>query len=305
MTKKVVVDIDEICAAMDYMESNHYLDLETGEVITVSDLDNDEGVSDKIDEEPERYKAIPTISSWEAYRYMEDFIYTLEDEKLKNELSHAIKGKGAFSRFKNVLAKNPEEQIMWYDFHNRISKQKAIEWLESVGIKVKENNTKDNWVEEEIKKKKELIEQSINMFVESVSKIDGIIEIALFGSLVTGKKRIAKDIDLMVFIEDINCIDKLALCHRRVLGKFHANPDVFVFTKNKQFLGNICRRKECPARSVDCQVLDCGKIKYIRKRQNLIFNERNIFKNKPRLLWLNPQYETSISEGWFNQIFGK
>ncbi|MEW6558091.1 MAG: UPF0158 family protein [Elusimicrobiota bacterium] len=307
---KITVNIDEICGAMENnsMEIKHYFDLETGEIITVSGFNNeydDENVSDKIDEEPDRYEAIPTISSGEAYRHMEDFIYTVKDEGLKGELSRAINGKGAFRRFKDVLAENPEEQIMWYDFHDKIIKQKATEWLESIGIKVEKDDREDNWIEQEIKKKKELIEQSINMFVELASKIDGIIEIALFGSLATGKKRIAKDIDLMVFIENTDCIDRLALSHRKVLGKFHASPDVFVFTKNKQFLGNICHRKECPSMSVDCQILGCGDIKYLEKRQGFTFNERNIFKDKPKALWLNPQYEVSISEGWFNQIWGK
>lgn len=308
--KRFAVNIGEICGAMENnsLEIRYCLDLETGEVITISDFNNefdDENALDKIDEEPERYKAIPTMSSDEAYRHMEDFICTVKDEKLKGELNRAINGKGAFRRFKDVLAENPEEQIRWYDFHDKIIKQKAIEWLENIGIKVDKEEERNNSVEKQIKEKEELIEQSINKFVELVSKIDGIIEIALFGSLATGKKRIAKDIDLMVFIEDMDCIDKLATCHRKVLGQYHSSPDVFVFTKDKHFLGNVCHRRECPSQSVDCQVLDCGNIKYLEKRQGFTFNERSIFKNKPRVLWLNPQYEVSISEERFNQILRK
>ena len=236
MKKKVAINIGEICDAMENnsLEIRRFLNLETGEVITVSDFGNefdDENVSDKIDEEPECYKPIPFISSWEAYQNMENFIYTVIDEKLKGELNRAINGKGAFRRFKDVL-----------------------------------------------------------------------IEIALLGSLATSKKRIAKDIDLMVFTENTDCIDKLAMCHRKVLGKFHSSPDVFVFTKDRQFLGNVCHRRECPSQSVDCQVHGCGEIKYIEKRQGFTFNERNIFKNKPRVLWLNPRYEASISDGWFNRL---
>ncbi|MEW6042091.1 MAG: UPF0158 family protein, partial [Elusimicrobiota bacterium] len=165
MNKKIAVDLDEICGVMENnsMEIGYYLDLETGEVIAVSDFNNDEGVSDKIDEEPDRYEAIPTIPSEEAYRYMEDFIYTVKDEKLKDELNRAINEKGAFRRFKDILSQNPEEQIRWYDFHDKIVKQKAAEWLKSIGIKVEKDDREDNWVEEEIRKKKELIEQSINM----------------------------------------------------------------------------------------------------------------------------------------------
>ena len=42
---------------------------------------------------------------------------------------------------------------------------------------------KNNWVEKQIKKKRELIEQTINKFTEMVSSIEGIIELYLFGPL--------------------------------------------------------------------------------------------------------------------------
>ena len=119
---------------------------------------------------------------------------------------------------------------------------------------------------------------------------------SLFGSLATGKKRIAKDIDFLVVIEDVSCIDELALCHRKVLGKYHSSPDTFVFTKDKKFLGNICHRKECKARSIDCQVSGCGKIKYIRRYPNFNIKLDDILKSKPKLLYLNPKYKIESND---------
>jgi len=305
MKKKVIVNLNEICDAMESVsvdsEFRRYLDIQTGEIITISDFGDefdDENVSEKIDKEPERYKVVPGISSREAYRNMENFIYTIKDEKLQYELSRAIIGRGAFRRFKAVLGQNPEEQIRWHDFRGRIIREKVREWLEGIGLKFKEENERCNWVEEEIAKRRERIDNSINMFKELVSNIESVIEIALFGSL-TAEKKIAKDIDLMVFVENTHCIDKLAGCHRQVLGRYHSSPDVFVFTKDRYFLGNICHRKECPSQSVECRVEGCGKIKYIAQRPGFVFQEHKVFKNKPRILWLNPDYKTSISERWY------
>ena len=171
MKKKNIINFSEICEAMEdnSPEFRHYLDLQTGEVIIDSDYYGEpdrEKLFNKIEQNSERYNLIPTISSYEGYQDMENFIYTVGNEKLQNELSRVIQGRGAFRRFKDVLSQNPEEQIRWCDFKNKIIQQKAKEWLEGLGMKVREKDTKDNWVEERIQKKKKLIDDTINMFVE-------------------------------------------------------------------------------------------------------------------------------------------
>lgn len=47
---------------------------------------------------------------------MEDFIATMEDEHLAELLEVAIQGKGAFRRFKDVLARYSEEREVWFRF---------------------------------------------------------------------------------------------------------------------------------------------------------------------------------------------
>src|SRR5919199_5536889 len=47
-----------------------------------------------------RYVRVPRDETHEAYRDMEDFILTVGDERLRERLSDAIDGRGAFSRFK-------------------------------------------------------------------------------------------------------------------------------------------------------------------------------------------------------------
>jgi hypothetical protein len=65
---------------------------------------------------------------------MADFIATVEDERLAELLEVAINGKGAFRRFKDVLAHYPDERERWFRFKDDRMKERALEWLESIGI---------------------------------------------------------------------------------------------------------------------------------------------------------------------------
>ncbi len=74
-------------------EHEYYLDLETGEILFLSDYMDDEETEklrDRIDEEPDRYEQIPKTESHEGYEDMQDFIATVEDEHLAELLDVAI-----------------------------------------------------------------------------------------------------------------------------------------------------------------------------------------------------------------------
>ena len=132
------IDLDELCLAMDSpYECDYYLDLETGEIVFISDYIDDvhlEELKDKIDENPARYEPIPKAESYEGYNDMVDFIATVEDEHLIELLEVAINGKGAFRRFKDVLARYPEEKERWYRFKDGRMRERALAWLEDIGI---------------------------------------------------------------------------------------------------------------------------------------------------------------------------
>jgi hypothetical protein len=109
--------------------------METGEILFISDYMDDEEVGrlrDKIGENPDRYKPIPKAESHEGYEDMEDFIATAEDEHLRELLEVAINGKGAFRRFKDVLARYPEERERWFHLKYNKLEERALEWLESI-----------------------------------------------------------------------------------------------------------------------------------------------------------------------------
>jgi hypothetical protein len=137
--RKVRVDLQELRFALDgaSYEHHYFLDTETGELILVSELFDDEEAERQlaeIDEAgPGRYLQVPPADAREGYDDMQDFIATVSDEHLQELLDVAIQGRGAFRRFKDVLARHPAEQLRWLDFKATRLEARAREWLAEEG----------------------------------------------------------------------------------------------------------------------------------------------------------------------------
>jgi hypothetical protein len=154
MTRKLKIDWMELDAAFQSgsWEMHYYLDLETGEVVLVTDeiaghLEEppDYELSDwmqdalQVAEQVEkgygtRYITIPQSDSHEDYRDMERFIYTVRNPRLQDRLWQAIQGRGAFRYFKDVLAEHPAERERWFAFKDRCIHERISWWLESEDI---------------------------------------------------------------------------------------------------------------------------------------------------------------------------
>lgn len=89
---------------------------------------------DEIDELFEKSIILPTQYEINEYQMMEDFIHTIENLKIKNNLQKLIQGKGAFRRFKDYCA---EMNIIqdWYDFRDKRYKKIAIDWCKQNELK--------------------------------------------------------------------------------------------------------------------------------------------------------------------------
>jgi hypothetical protein len=83
-----------------------------------------------------RYRMIPKQDSGDGYRDMQEFIWSLEDEHLRELLEVAIQGSGAFRRFKDALYRYPEAQENWFKFRDEREQQRMVDWLESEGIEL-------------------------------------------------------------------------------------------------------------------------------------------------------------------------
>lgn len=140
--RKVKANLSELTDAFDNCRIGYeyYLDLETGELLIVSDefmgTDETEEIYERMEDEPKRYLSIPTGSSREGYQDMVAFAESLEDGNLKDKLWIALNGRGAFRRFKDVLLSYPEKREEWFRFKDERLEKRVREWLEENEIEL-------------------------------------------------------------------------------------------------------------------------------------------------------------------------
>jgi hypothetical protein len=65
---------------------------------------------------------------------MEDFVESVPDETLIEELNQALIGKGAFQRFEEVLQRYPKRLEQWRRFRADKVTGRARQWLREHGI---------------------------------------------------------------------------------------------------------------------------------------------------------------------------
>ena len=109
-------------------EVHSYLHLMTGEVLRVVDGIADPEMHARIASDA-TYLRVDPVSSREQYRWMERFIPMVDDAELRGKLTHAIDGKGAFRRFKDVLMSHGPERERWFAFRSERLRVFMEAWL--------------------------------------------------------------------------------------------------------------------------------------------------------------------------------
>ena len=147
------VSLKSVVNEMDVLgeEWTAYISKKTGELVTVTEEEanivdaggeDDEFIPDwqretlpKVREvlESDDFVALPDKFEIHEYSIMERFCLSLSDEGLQDALLHAIRGSGAFRRFKDAIHRK-EIQDDWYRFRDESIKDIAIDFLESEGI---------------------------------------------------------------------------------------------------------------------------------------------------------------------------
>jgi len=129
-------------------ESSSFLDLDTGQVETVSHdrLGAAEEYDD--DEEPDlpawqkreweiakrivstnRFRKLPTKYDVHEWAIMAEFSRSMKSDGIREELLHAIHGAGAFRMFKATLRRHQIDQA-WFAFRAEALRQIARNWCE-------------------------------------------------------------------------------------------------------------------------------------------------------------------------------
>jgi hypothetical protein len=115
--------IEALTSSLDTIR--YYYDSETGEVVSLSD----EFGTGELEGPPERFTPIHSLSVSERYQIMEDFVETVSNQSLEDELNEALIEKGAFLKFEDVLKKYPTRYKQWQAFRSDKVMSRARTWL--------------------------------------------------------------------------------------------------------------------------------------------------------------------------------
>ena len=120
-----------------------FWDTKTGKTVYLADslmtdtMEEDKALAAAIEDAPERFLRFPAKYEIHQYRIMEDFIDQLSPGKAQEELAYAIRGKGAFRRFKQFVCYHGLEQ-RWYNYLAEAYRELAIRWCEEEGLEYTE-----------------------------------------------------------------------------------------------------------------------------------------------------------------------
>jgi hypothetical protein len=176
--RQVAAKLDDIAEALDGVGSTirTFIDTSSGEVVWISeaafeelehareqfgeDMDPEalvaaaEGAATfGLDAEPEelleaarvdagfgvQFLEIEPLETYESYEIMESFVESVTDTRRRDLLERAIHGKGAFRRFRDTVAEDPEEQQSWYDFKQESLRSRARQWLQANALRLIED----------------------------------------------------------------------------------------------------------------------------------------------------------------------
>ncbi len=115
--------IEALTSSLDTIR--HYYDSSTGEIVSLSE----EFGTGELEGPVERYTPIQSLSVSERYQIMEDFVETIPNQGLQDELNEALIEKGAFQKFEEVLKRYPTRFQQWQVFRSDKVMTRAKNWL--------------------------------------------------------------------------------------------------------------------------------------------------------------------------------
>lgn len=124
-----MIDLEKIIEGLEMVDNitDCYYNPEKDEIF-LSNIGEVENLSeDELDELFAESIILPTQYEINEYQIMLDFIDTLDNLEIKDNLHRLIQGKGAFRRFKDYCF---DENIIqdWYKYRDERYKEIAIEW---------------------------------------------------------------------------------------------------------------------------------------------------------------------------------
>jgi hypothetical protein len=146
------VKLSDLIEGMDFQsdEQSSFLNLTTGGVVSITDeelraAENDKPLEDFPDwqhdairiakdiVETDHYLPLPDRFEINEYQIMERFCLSVDNDDLRDDLCDAIRGRGAFRRFKDRIQVYGMAEA-WYRYRDEALREIAMAWCEEHGI---------------------------------------------------------------------------------------------------------------------------------------------------------------------------
>ena len=136
-------------------------------------------------------------------------------------------------------------------------------------------------------------------FVESIQAENGVLRIAVVGSILTDKHN-PKDIDLLVTVADNLELDRIAAAGRRLKGTAQTRnlgADIFLADERGQYIGRTCGWKTCEfGIRMACRADNCGERQYLNDDVSDLQLSDELVRNPPLILWPSREVKVNIPQ---------
>lgn len=133
------VKLNDVLDALEMVSSKKdcYYNPETSEIFLSSIGEFENYSEDELEELFDKSIILPSEYDIHEYSIMEDFVETISDTKLQNQLYIALNGRGAFRRFKDTCI-NFDIINDWYKFRDERYREIAIDWCCKNNIEIED-----------------------------------------------------------------------------------------------------------------------------------------------------------------------
>lgn len=128
--RPLTIDLHRLEYALDNRDaSEHYLDLESGEIRAVFPGEAAPGVEEKYEVQGDRFLHIEPLGLAESIAMREAFLFTQHDPIAHTMLSEALNGRKPLRTFDFKLEDFPVVRQAWLDYQAVQLREYAITWL--------------------------------------------------------------------------------------------------------------------------------------------------------------------------------
>ena len=127
------IELDKVIEALKFTnnEIKYYYNPDTEEIFMSNLGEFEKLTEDELKELFEKSIMLPTRYDINEYKMMQDFVKTIKDKEIKNQLYNSLYDKGAFRRFKDTCS-----SFNMYNFRNGRYKEIAINWCKKNNIEI-------------------------------------------------------------------------------------------------------------------------------------------------------------------------